>query len=432
MKISIFGLGYVGIVSMACFAKMGHDIIGVDINPDKIKSISNGKSPIIEGGLDKLLIEGRDSGKIEVTTSAEKAVQNTELSIICVGTPSKPSGELDLSYVYRVCSDIGNILREKNEAHQILIRSTVLPGTTLECKKIVDKNSDKNIAVGFNPEFLREGSAVKDFYDPPYTIVGPKSEQIIDTTEMLYGDLESPIYNVELGVAELIKYASNAWHATKITFANEMGRIAKEAGVDGVEAMNILVQDTKLNTSSAYMRPGFAYGGSCLPKDVRALEYYGKVNNVKLPLLDSLAQSNKEQIDMAIRTILNKGWKDIILFGLAFKSGTDDLRESPAVELAEGLLGKGVKIKIFDPAVDESRLIGSNKAFINQKLPHLSELLVSNIESSLSETEAIVVTHNSNRFYKMLEMVDNQLPIYDLSGMFREFADKKQYEGLVW
>ncbi len=432
MKISVFGLGYVGIVSMACFSKMGQDVIGVDINPDKIKSISSGKSPIIEDGLDELLNEGRESGKIEATTNAEKAVLNSDLSIICVGTPSKPSGELDLSYVYRVCSDIGTILRDKKDTHQILIRSTVLPGTTTECKNVVDKNSGKNVPVGFNPEFLREGSAVKDFYDPPYTIVGSDSDQIIDSTEILYGDLESPIYNVEIGVAELIKYASNAWHATKITFANEMGRIAKEVGVDGVEAMNILVQDTKLNTSSAYMRPGFAYGGSCLPKDVRALEYYGKVNNVKLPLLDSLAQSNKEQIDLAIRTILNKGWKDIILFGLAFKSGTDDLRESPAVELAEGLLGKGVKIKIFDPAVDESRLIGSNKAFINQKLPHLSELLVSNIEPSLSETEAIVVTHNSNRFYKMLEMVDNQLPIYDLSGMFRKFADKKQYEGLVW
>lgn len=431
MNVSIFGLGYVGAVTTACLSRDGINVIGVDVNEDKIKTIGAGKSPIIEAGLSELLESGVEKGRISATTNAKQAVFDSEISIVSVGTPSRSDGALDLQYVYRVCETIGKAIAEKGKKHIVVIRSTVLPGTTEECEKILKKYANDNVEVGFNPEFLREGSAVKDFDEPAYTIIGTKSSSVEETLKNMYASVEAPFYVVEPGVAEMIKYGANAWHAAKISFANEIGRVAKHAGVDGRQVMEILVSDRKLNISSAYMRPGFAYGGSCLPKDVRALEYYGKVNNVKLPLLDSLSQSNEAQVQLALDLIQEKGYKKIGLLGLAFKPGTDDLRESPSVELAERLIGKGYNLKIYDPAVNESRLIGSNKKFIDSKIPHLSKLLVVQDEIT-KEVEVLIVSHGAGEFRNVLEDIEKDFPVLDLTGIVKNIKTTKNYEGIAW
>ena len=431
MNVSIFGLGYVGAVTTACLSRDGINVIGVDVNQEKVKAIATGESPIIEAGLSELLEAGVEKGRISATSNAEQAVLDSDISIISVGTPSRSDGALDLQYVYRVCETIGKAIAEKEEQHIVVIRSTVLPGTTKECEEILKKYAGRKVEVGFNPEFLREGTAVKDFDEPAYTIIGTKSSAVEEALKSMYASVDAPFYVVETGVAEMIKYGANAWHATKISFANEMGRVAKHVGVDGRKVMEILVSDRKLNISTAYMRPGFAYGGSCLPKDVRALEYYGKLNNVKLPLLDSLSQSNEAQVQLALDLIQEKGFKKIGLLGLAFKPGTDDLRESPSVELAEQLLGKGYELKIYDPAVNESRLIGSNKKFIDSKIPHLSKLLVDQ-EEITKEVEVLIVSHGAGEFRNILENIGKDFPVLDLTGIVKNIKTTKNYEGIAW
>jgi GDP-mannose 6-dehydrogenase len=432
MNVSIFGLGYVGAVTTACLSRDGINVIGVDINENKVKAIARGESPIVEAGLTELLEAGVEKGRITATTDAEEAVRNSEISIISVGTPSRSDGALDLQYVYRVCEIIGKAAAEKEKDHIVIIRSTVLPGTTEECADILNKHSGNvNIDIGFNPEFLREGSAVKDFDEPAFTIIGTKSNLVELTLKDMYASVDAPFVVVEPGVAEMIKYAANAWHATKIAFANEIGRVAKHAGVDGRKVMEILVEDRKLNISTAYMRPGFAYGGSCLPKDVRALEYYGKINNVGVPLLDSLSKSNKAQIQLAFDLIRQNNYKKIAMLGLAFKPGTDDLRESPSVELAEQLIGKGYELKIYDPAINESRLIGSNKEFIDSKIPHLSKLLVDE-NKIIEDVDVLIVTHGAGEFRKVLEKANQSLPVFDLTGIVKNLKSVENYEGIAW
>jgi GDP-mannose 6-dehydrogenase len=432
MNVSIFGLGYVGAVTTACLSRDGINVIGVDINENKVQTIAKGESPIVEASLAELLEAGVEKGRISATTNAEDAVNNSEISVISVGTPSRSDGALDLQYVFRVCEIIAKAVAKKGEEHIVVIRSTVLPGTTEKCSEILNEYSgNTKIHVGFNPEFLREGTAVKDFDEPAYTIIGTNSEIVEAALKKMYAAVDAPFVVVEPGVAEMIKYAANAWHATKIAFANEIGRVAKHAGVDGRKVMEILVEDRKLNISKAYMRPGFAYGGSCLPKDVRALEYYGKINNVQLPLLESLSRSNSAQIQLAFDLIRDHNHKKIAMLGLAFKPGTDDLRESPSVELAEQLIGKGYDLKIFDPAVSESRLIGSNKEFIDSKLPHLSQLLVD--ESKIVEdVDIILVTHGAGEFRKVLEKVNNSILVLDLTGIVKNPKQVMNYEGIAW
>ena len=437
LTVSIFGLGYVGIVSAACFARDGINVIGVDVNESKVDEINQGKAPIIESGLGELLKQGVTNNRIKATTDYKEAVENSDVSIISVGTPSRGDGALDLKYVYRVCEQIGEVLAEKESEHVVILRSTVFPGTTKECEQIIqDKAGHDNFSIGFNPEFLREGSAIKDFDDPAYTIIGTDDDKTEEVVKRLYATVDAPIHTIAPEEAELIKYASNAWHATKINFANEIGRIAKDVDVNGRTVMDILVSDTKLNTSEAYMKPGFAYGGSCLPKDVRALDYYGKVNNLSLPLISSLSESNKAQLDFAYKYIASKDVKNIGMLGLAFKPGTDDLRESPAVELAERLIGKGYNLKIIDPAVYKSKLIGSNKEFIENKIPHLSKLMVNDSQELVDHAELLLVTHGAAEFREILDANEQDKIIFDLTGIFKNGIPSDElngrYEGISW
>lgn len=433
IKVSVFGLGYVGAVTMACLSRDGIPVMGVDISETKVNMLNEGKAPIIELGLSELLKSGVESGRLRATTSAEEAVCNTDVSLISVGTPSHPSGELTLSIVYKVCEQIGLAIAKKNAPHTVVVRSTVLPGTTKRCKEILQEYAgDVPVYVAFNPEFLREGSAIRDYDAPPYTVIGTVDEEAEKAVREMYATVEAPFIVIESSAAEMIKLTANAWHATKISFANEIGRIAKTAGVDGRDVMNIITQDTKLNISKAYMRPGFAYGGSCLPKDVRALTYYGKIENIDIPLLQSLTHSNSAQIETAIQRILQTGYRKIGLLGLAFKPGTDDLRESPAVELAERLIGKGCQLSILDAAVQEAKLVGANREYINKHIPHLSELLVDDAYELIEHSEVIVVTHGAAEFRDVIANIGEDTLIIDLAGILNYAPKGKKYDGIAW
>ena len=433
MKVSIFGLGYVGIITAGCFARDGIHVIGVDINQDKINNIKKGIPPIIEDGLGKLLDEGIKTGRIEATTDCKYAVLSSEISLVSVGTPSRSDGAQDLTFVERVITDIANAVKIKKTPHTIVIRSTVFPGTTRHLIGIARKIAgDTPIYYAFNPEFLREGAAIQDFDEAPFTVIGTEDEIAEQQIRNIYATVDAPFYIVKPEEAELLKYATNSWHAVKITFANEIGRLAKFANVDARRVMDILIDDKKLNISSIYMKPGFAYGGSCLPKDVRAIDYFSKINNISVPLISSLAQSNNAQIESAISIISKKGFKKIGLLGLSFKSGTDDLRESPSVELAERLIGKGFDLKILDHNVNESKLIGSNKIFIEQKIPHLSRLMVNNEEELINHSELIIVSHGAAEFRFIIDKITKDKFILDFTGMLRDEINHVNYEGIAW
>ena len=398
MKVSVFGLGYVGTVGAVCLARDGNYVVSVDVNPDKVAMVTHGRSPVVEPGLQDLLERAVKSGRLEATKSAYDAVMSTDVSFIAVGTPSQPDGSLDVSVVLKVCDQIGAAVAAKGGQHVVVIRSTVPPGTAARCGEILRKHSKKSlIPVAFNPEFLREGTAIKDYATPAYTIIGttdPEAERVL---REIYATVPAPIIVTMPSVAETIKLVSNAWHATKVAFANEIGRLGSTLQFDAAEVMDILVRDSKLNISSAYLRPGFAFGGSCLPKDLRALTYAARTQNIELPLLSSLVPSNQAQINSALAEILATEKRRIGLVGLAFKQGTDDLRESPALELAERLIGKGRELRIFDPAVCEANLVGANRRFMESKLPHLSRLLVSSAVDLLEHSELVVLTqHNAS------------------------------------
>ena len=433
MNVSIFGLGYVGIVTAGCFARDGIHVIGVDINPDKINNINNGIPPIIEKGLKELIEEGLEQGRISATLDIEEAIQKTDVSLISVGTPSREDGALDLQYVERVVISIAEFVALKKKAHTIIIRSTIFPGTTRYLTELSKKYcKDIPLHFAFNPEFLREGSAIKDFDEAPFTVIGTESKIAASYVKKLYATLDAPVFVVKPEEAELLKYAANAWHATKIGFTNEIGRLAKFSKVDARKVMEMLVLDKKLNTSTAYMKPGFAYGGSCLPKDVRAIEYFGKINNINLPIINALSQSNNAHIELALDLIIKKNKKRLGLLGLSFKSDTDDLRESPAVELSERLLGKGYDLKILDHYVSESKLIGSNKAYIEKKIPHLSRLMVDSPNDLLKHSEVIIVTHGAAEFRTILDKINDDALIIDLTGILKEDIEYSSYEGIAW
>lgn len=433
MKISILGMGYVGVVTAACLARDSHQVIGVDVNPSKVALINQGKSPIIEPGLEDLLRQGVQLGQIEGTVDAEAAVMTTEMSLISVGTPPTAQGKPDLSYVIDVCKDIALAVKKKGAPHVVMLRSTVPPGTLEHCQNLMDQVAGHGlISTVFNPEFLREGSAIRDYDCPPYTIIGTDSDIAEQAVRKLYKDVDAPILVVKPAVAEMVKYVANTWHATKVSFANEIGRIAKAFDVDGREVMNVIVQDEKLNISPVYMRPGFAYGGSCLPKDLGALLYYARSKNVFAPLINAVPTTNDIQINLAVKTILDAQVKNIAVLGLAFKANTDDLRESPTVPVIKQLLGEGCSVKIYDPAVYKSQLMGTNLDYICKNIPHFQKLLVATPQEAVDGAELVVATHNTNEIRQTLEQAPPKTKILDLVGVFDEAPKQREYESLAW
>ena len=433
MRVSVFGLGYVGAVSAACFARDGYPVIGVDVNPEKIRLVGSGQTPIIELGLGELLQDAVRSGGLSVTASAQDAVLGSEVSLVSVGTPSRPDGSIDLSYVYKVCEEIGQAIAIKKKSHTVVLRSTVVPGTTERCRQILQRLAGKeNVHVAFNPEFLREGAAIRDYDAPPYTIIGTDDTTAEAHVRMLYASIDAPIVVVRPEEAELIKSTSNAWHATKIAFANEIGRLAKAHSLDGRVVMDLIARDTKLNVSRAYMKPGFAYGGSCLPKDVRALMAVGHARDVKLPLLESLGESNKRHIEHALQLIRRINKKNIGLLGLSFKGGTDDLRESPAMSLVGSLREEGYELRILDFAVHEASLMGTNQQYAETHLPDLQELLVSEEEEILAHADVLVVTYSSPAFRAIVESVAADVVVLDLAGLFDASTERTSYVGIGW
>jgi GDP-mannose 6-dehydrogenase len=436
MKISIFGLGYVGAVSCACFAEMGHDVVGVDVSPAKLDLINQGKSPIVEERLDELIQKAVANNKLVATADIQQAVNDSELSIICVGTPSKPSGDLDLSYVEKVSEEIGEAIKQKDDYHLVVVRSTVLPGT---CKNLVipsiERTSGKRHGVDFgvsmNPEFLRESTAVHDFYYPPMLVIGEYDKRAGDLVEDLYRGIECPVFRRETEIAEMIKYTCNVWHAIKVSFANEIGAIAKSVGVDGRDVMDIVCEDKKLNISTYYMKPGYAYGGSCLPKDVRALTAKSIQQDLNTPLISSLSDSNAQHMQRGFELVYNKGKKKVSLLGLSFKAGTDDLRESPLVELVERLLGKGLDIAIYDENVQYARIHGSNKDYINNHIPHISELLNSNIKEVIEHGDVLIIGNGSEEFVEIANNPPAGKQVVDLQGLM-ESVTTATAEGICW
>ncbi|RIK30585.1 MAG: GDP-mannose dehydrogenase [Anaerolineae bacterium] len=438
MKVSILGLGYVGCVSAACLARDGNEVIGVDVNPVKVELLASGKSPIVEPGLNDLIEQFVGDGRLQVSTDVLFAVKNTNVSLICVGTPSNDNGSLNLDYVKNVCREIGEALAKKDNYHVVVVRSTVLPGTVEELLiPILEQNSGKKAGIDFgvcmNPEFLREGSAIKDYYKPGYEIIGELDQKSGDVITDLYKGVSAPTFRVSIRIAEMVKYVSNAFHALKIVFANEVGSLSRAQGIDGQQVMEIFCADTQLNISTTYLRPGYAFGGSCLPKDVRALLYRAKELDVECEVLSSVIPSNQKQIETSVKLVEKAGKKKVGFLGLSFKPDTDDLRESPAVILAETLLGKGYHIKIYDDKVELSRLIGANKAFLESELPHIASLMCSSMEELIKESDVVIITNGSKAFKQAPELMSKQQVLIDLVGVAKESRELPgAYEGIGW
>jgi GDP-mannose 6-dehydrogenase len=438
MNVSVFGLGYVGSVSAASFAADGHTVVGVDVNPDKVASLNDGRSPIVERGLDELIAQAAANGSLRATTSTAEAVNATDLSLVCVGTPSRRNGSLDLAYLARVSEQIGAALRDKRSYHVVVVRSTVLPGTTHDVViPALERTSGKRYGTGFgvavNPEFLREGTAIDDFRNPPLTLVGHNYHSDANPTEALYARVNAPVVTTTIRTAEMIKYASNTWHALKVCFANEVGNLCKRLDIDSHEVMEIFCRDQKLNLSSYYLKPGFAFGGSCLPKDVRAMQYRAKEVDLDMPVIQAILGSNQLQIQHAIDQVIDTGKKRVGLLGFSFKAGTDDLRESPIVILAEALLGKGYELRIYDRNVSIARLVGANKDYINTQIPHLSSLLADTVDEVLDRSEVIVVGNAAPEF---AEALTRTRPDHVIIDLVRVNVDRStiagDYRGICW
>ena len=438
MKISIFGMGYVGAVSGACLADLGHEVIGVDKSETKVELINAGLSPIIEEGISDMIATAVAQGRLRGTADAAQAVAETDLSIISVGTPSAANGAPTLAIVEAVVCDIGLAIKAKQTEHAVVLRSTVSPGTTekIALKGLMEhsgRSAGDGLEVCYNPEFLREGSAVKDFYNPPFTLAGAMGERGYRCLEEVYAGVEAPFIRTSCEIAESLKYISNSFHALKITFANEIGSLLKQMGMDSREAMAIFCQDRELNISPAYLRPGFAFGGSCLPKELRALQSLGREQNVAMPMLAQLLNSNQEHIERAFQMITAHGRHKIALFGLAFKPGTDDLRESPLVTLAERLIGRGYELAIFDRNVDLARLVGANREFIDREIPHLEGLLAGEPAEALSDARTVVIGHAGPEEKAAIAAAHQGRNIVDLQGVKEiQQLDGVRYEGICW
>ena len=437
MRISVLGMGYVGCVTAACLSKAGHTVLGVDVHKEKIKIINEGKSPIVESGLEELITQGVNEGRLRGILDTHEGVMNSEISIVCVGTPSHENGSLDLTAVAQVCQQIGQALKQKKEKHCVVIRSTVLPRTTRDLviptlNEASGKTAGEDFEVCFNPEFLREGTSIWDFYNPPFTVIGQLDEHKATAMEELYEFLDAPIKRTSFEAAEMVKYSCNNFHAVKVAFANEIGVVCKAFGIDSHTVMDLFVLDEKLNVSKAYLKPGFAFGGSCLPKDIRALMYAAKKADVKIPLLNSTFETNKTHIERAIQLVLSKGKKKVGVLGLSFKEGTDDLRESPMVELVEALIGKGCQVSIFDQDVMLAKLFGANKQYIEKEIPHISSLMSQTIDQVVQESEVVVVGKRESGFKEAIIGLRGEKAVIDLVRVFPKAPFPKNYEGLCW
>lgn len=436
MKISIFGLGYVGTVTAGCLADDGHSVIGVDSNAEKVDLINRGIAPIIEKDLDKLIQRAVNNNLLHATDDSRGAVIDTNVSIICVGTPSQLNGNLDLTYVRQVCEEIGKSLKEKDAYHLVVLRSTMLPGSMRNVViPLLESYSSKKVGYGFgvciNPEFLREGTAVYDYSHPPKTIIGASDDESGEILAELYNKLDACVVHTDLETAEMVKYSDNSWHALKVVFANEIGNICKAVGIDSHKVMQIFCSDTKLNISSYYMKPGFAFGGSCLPKDLRALMYKGRSLDLDLPLLNSILASNEKQIEKCIRMIVAHGRRRIGILGFAFKAGTDDLRESPLVNIIEHLIGKGYEIMLYDQNVNLAALIGANRNYIFNHIPHISKLMVNSVDDVLEFAEMIVIGNDAPEFRDVPNRLKDGQTIVDLVRVIPELSGGS-YEGICW
>jgi GDP-mannose 6-dehydrogenase len=435
MKVSIFGLGYVGCVSAACLARQGHDVLGVDINAAKVDTIGRGESPIVEPGLAELIAEVVGSGRLRATTDGAAAIAATDVSMVCVGTPGHESGRLDTQYLERVAAEIGAALRHKDTPHVVLVRSTVLPGTVEEIiipllEQASGRSRGEALTVCANPEFLREGTSIADFFDPPFTVVGGADEETQALLQDLYVGVDGPFFHLEIRAAEMVKYACNAFHGLKVSFANEVGNICKALNIDSHRVMEVFCADTKLNISPAYLKPGFAFGGSCLPKDLRALVHRARHVDVEVPVLAATLDSNKQQVERATNMVLNAGNRRIGILGLSFKDGTDDLRESPMVMLVESLIGKGMDVKIYDRNVSRSGLIGANRAYLEQTIPHIWSLMSPTIDEVTASSDTIVVGSKSEEIRDLKQQ--NGQVVIDLVRLFDGRTSDAQYRGICW
>ncbi|HSW83051.1 MAG TPA: UDP-glucose/GDP-mannose dehydrogenase family protein [Usitatibacter sp.] len=436
MKISVMGLGYVGAVAAACLAKDGHEVIGIDPQQTKVDLVNAGRTPIIEKDIGEIIAQQVAAGRLVATTDVKSAVAATDLSLVCVGTPSLGNGHIDLKYIRRVCEQIGEGLRE-HRGHTVVLRSTLLPGSmkgvvipTLEAASGLRAGVDFGLCI--NPEFLREGTAVYDYYHPPKTVIGEVGQGGADVLEKVYAHLLGPKIRTDYETAEMVKYADNTWHALKVSFANEIGNICKALGVDSHRLMDIFCQDTKLNLSPYYLKPGFAFGGSCLPKDVRALAYKAKLLDVKVPIIDAILPSNDEQIERGIRAVTEKGSKKIGILGFSFKAGTDDLRESPMVELVERLIGKGYDLRVYDSNVRIASIVGANRDYILNHIPHISKLMVNSIEEVLDHAGTVVIGNGSPEFREVPRLLRENQQIVDLVRISDTKSVEGVYDGICW
>jgi len=438
VRVSVFGLGYVGAVSCGCLARDGAEVIGVDVNPQKVQLIKDGRAPIIEEGIADIVADGVRAGRLRATTDVEDAIAATDVSMISVGTPSEPNGSLSLTAVRRVAEQIGEAMRGKRSRHLVVVRSTVLPGTVRTVViPAIEKASGKQARDGFgacfNPEFLREGSSVRDYYNPPFTLIGRDCDEDGETAARLYASVKAELLFSTIETAEMLKYVSNAFHALKITFANEVGILSHAVGVDSLQVMDLICRDTKLNISPKYLKPGFAFGGSCLPKDLRALLHKARQGDLEMPLMSSILESNRAQIERAVTLIVSMRRKRVAMLGLSFKAGTDDLRESPLVTLTETLIGKGFDIRIYDSNISLARLVGANREYIEREIPHISSLLVSDLREAVDHGDVLVVGNAAPEFSELPALCRPGQSVVDLVGL--DGLDTVQgisYRGIAW
>jgi GDP-mannose 6-dehydrogenase len=429
----------VGSVSAACWAHAGHRVIGVDVNSAKVEMLASGRSPILEPRVSELVAEGHQADRLHATTDGVAAVRDSDISFVCVGTPSLRSGKLDLSHVERVTREIGEALKEKKSHHVVVLRSTVLPGTTESLvipvlERASGRRGGVDFAVCYNPEFMREGSAVADFLEPAYTILGAQSLEHLPLLRTIYKNSSGPKFETSIPVAEMVKYASNAFHAVKVGFANEIGTLCKHLAVDTEAVIRIFTSDNKLNISPAYLSPGFALGGSCLPKDLRALAYRAKELDLSLPLLEALIPSNAEHLNRAVDAVLQTGKKRVSLLGLSFKAGTDDLRESPQVQLVKRLLGEGCQVRIWDEDVSLGRLAGSNRQYIEEVIPHIGSLLSADLEQVVRSAEVVIVGNKSAKAKQLAQYLEPGQIVLDLVNLNRSDRPDQsaRYQGICW
>jgi len=437
MKLSVWGLGYVGTVSAGCLAQEGHEVIGVDSETRKVDLINAGKPPIIEKDIGQIIERQVAAGRLSATTEASVAVRQTDLFLICVGTPSRSNGDIELKYVRRVCEEIGTALRDHQGAPVVVIRSTMLPGTMREVvipalETFSGRRAGVEFGVCINPEFLREGTAVHDFFNPPKTVIGEFNRASGDLLANLYARIAAPLIRTDIETAEMVKYADNAWHALKVGFANEIGNVCKGIEVDSHRVMDIFCQDTKLNLSPYYLKPGFAFGGSCLPKDLRALLYKAKTLDLSLPILAAILPSNELQIERAMRTVIAKGSKKVGILGFSFKAGTDDLRESPVVELTERLIGKGYDLRVYDANVSLAAIHGANRDYILNHIPHISRLMTRTIDEVLDHADTVVIGNAAPEFRDVPKRLNDGQTVIDFVRVTESRSVSGVYEGICW